>query len=139
MEDDDILTSEGLWQRVADKRATALAMRDSRDHCREAWMAAGSAVEFAIKALIIKREGFNAWPSKTHRPDLHHHNLRRLLMQAGIDLGAVPANIRPSLKVALDWDRHHDYQFAKMPRKQAREMYVSVFGEQGVIEWLRMM
>jgi HEPN domain-containing protein len=137
VDDEPVLDEVGLWNRVANKRATAAAMRESRQHCRESWLASGSAVEFALKACIMRRERLNSWPTREHRSDLYHHNLRRLFEQAGIDLGNAPKNVRVSLRVVLDWDRYHDYQAGRMPRKQAKEMYESAFGANGVIEWLR--
>lgn len=121
MSDEDALTADGLWRRCDAKRAVAERMVDDRRHCREAWVAAGTAVEFALKAVICEREKFNAWPSKAHRPDLHIHDLRKLLAAAGVDLRSVPKGVRPSLRQVLDWDRNHDYSSARMRRKMAHE------------------
>jgi hypothetical protein len=135
--DGEDLTADGLWRRCEDKRSVALRMVEDRRSCREAWVAAGAGVEFALKAVICSRERFNAWPSKAIRPDLYTHDLKRLFMAAGIDLKATPKEIRPAIRQVLDWDRNHDYSAAPMPRKVALGMVEAAFGPDGVVEWLK--
>lgn len=137
MSDEETLTLDGLWRRCNAKRAVAQAMVENRNHCREAWVASGAAVEFALKAVIFRREKFNAWPSKAHRPELHTHDLRKLFDLAGIDLKAAPREVRPAIRVVLDWDRNHDYNAAPMPRMVARGMVEAAFGPSGLVEWLK--
>ena len=122
---------------VERKRATALAMVDSKLHAHEAWMQAGSAVEYALKALIHRRERFNAWPSKSARPELHTHDLRKLCAMAGVDVRRVPRHLRGSLKTVLDWDRSHEYTGARMSRANARSMVEAAFADTGIVAWLR--
>lgn len=112
-------------------------MVSSRKHCREAWFAAGSGVEFALKALICERERFNAWPSRDRRSDLHIHDLKKLLRIAGLDPKAAPANVQPAIRQVLDWNRNHDYVAKPMPRKVARSMVEAAFGPSGMVEWLK--
>ena len=137
MSDGDDLTADGLWRRCEDKRSTASKMVDDRRSCREAWVAAGFGVEFALKAVICKRERFNAWPSKASRPDLHNHDLKTLFKAAGIDLKTAPKEVQPAIKQVLDWDRNHDYSGARMPRKVAQGMVEAAFGPDGVVRWLK--
>ena len=99
-------------------------------------MAAGYAVEFELKALIIKRERLNSWPSNASRPELYTHNLRTLYLAAGLTSSDVPAAKRGAFKTVLDWDRLHEYKDQKMPRKVARSMVDAAFGENGVVDWL---
>ncbi len=112
-------------------------MVDDRENCREAWVAAGFGVEFALKALILKRERLNAWPSLEHRPDLHIHNLKKLFKIAGLDPNAAPTDVKPAIRQVLDWNRNHDYVARPMPRKVARSMVEAAFGPSGVVEWLK--
>jgi hypothetical protein len=42
-------------------------------------MHAGYALEFALKARIMRDEGLNRWPSYGERRELHTHNLMDLL------------------------------------------------------------
>lgn len=137
-DEEDVLTADGFMQRVANKRAVAEAMVESRGHCREAWLAAGFAAEFALKAMIMRQEGFNAWPSAAHRPDLHVHTLRSLCEKAGIDLKALKGATRVAFRVALDWNRAHDYSVKPMSRQSARAMVEAIFGPEGVIQWIAM-
>ena len=136
MADDSPLTSDDFLARAESKRAVALAMQNDKIHCREAWFAAGMAVEFSVKALLIRQRRWNAWPSKDAHPELYVHDLRGLLKEADLDRSRIPANMRGALKTALDWDRYHDYRPGTMPRKVAKAMVEAVFGEKGVCEWL---
>lgn len=132
-----VLTDSGFWMLVERERATAYAMVEDRSHCRKAWNCAGLAVEFALKAVIMKRERFNAWPSKDARRDLHTHDLRTLMKAAGISTRDVPTNLRGSFKAVLDWHREGDYVTTRMPRAVAKDMVFASFGEGQVIEWLK--
>lgn len=134
---DAAITSDDFIARAKSKRAVAFAMVEDRRNCREAWYAAGNAVEFELKALIVRRRRWNAWPSKESHPELYTHDLRTLFKETGLDQASIPANLRGALKVAFDWDRYHDYTPGTMPRKVAREMVEAVFGEEGVCTWLR--
>lgn len=122
---------------VEAKRAVALAVVDDKLACREAWLASGFAVEFSLKALIIKRERLNAWPSSQARPDLHTHNLRHLFEAAGVDLKTVPTELRGSIRTVLDWNRAHEYTSGQMSRANARSMVAAALDQHGVVAWLR--
>ena len=136
-ESNEALTADDLSQLAESKRAVATAMVDDRRFCAEAWKAAGFAVELELKALIIRRRRWNAWPSKQSHPELHTHDLKRLFEETGVSRSSVPPDLRGSLKVAFDWDREHDYKPGRMPRSVARQMVEAVFGKEGVCEWLR--
>jgi hypothetical protein len=131
------MTVEEWWARAESKRAVAKAMADSREHCREAWFAAGFAVEFALKAVIMKRERMNRWPDKDERPELHNHDINRLMALAGINPRAEIGSIRVNLRVALQWRREYDYVGGSMERREARSMVDAVCGAGGVLDWLR--
>lgn len=98
-------------------------------------MASGFAVEFALKAVIMKRERFNQWPED--REDLRTHDIRKLLSLAGINPRSLPHPLQVNFKVVLDWDRGHDYTLGSMERRYARSMLEATFGEHGVIPWLK--
>ena len=100
-------------------------------------MAAGFAMEFAIKATIMKLNGYNAWPSRELRPDLYQHDLRTLLRASGLSLGGHSAKRSAAIRMALDWSRRHDYHASAMPRRVAHGMVEAAFGDEGVIAWLR--
>lgn len=130
------LTAEDLIARAESKKAVALAMQNDRLHCREAWLSSGAAIEFALKAVILRRRRLNAWPSRESNPELYTHDLRKLMIYANIDRSDVPKELRGRVKAVLDWDRQHDYMNERMPRRVARDMVNAVFGEGGVYEWL---
>jgi len=124
---------EGWWRRVDDKQAVARIFHVGQ-HRREGWEACGMAVEFALKAIIHKREGFLAWPaSSIYRT----HDLDRLLALAGLSGSAMPVPVRLNLKVVLQWEVGHRYRAAPLPAQHVLQMFDATFGEHGVISWLR--
>lgn len=133
---DQPLTADAFLRMAEGKRIVALAMADHKFACREAWMAAGFAVEFSLKALIIRRERLNAWPSREARPDLYTHNLRGLFEAAGVDLTRTPRALRGSIRTVLDWIRAHEYSSGRMSRANARSMVSAAFDREGVVAWL---
>ena len=133
---DNALTEKQFRHRAEAKRRVALGMVEDREHCREAWVAAGFAVEFALKALIMRENAWANWPSSAEQPHVHVHNLRVLMQIANIDLAVVPKKFRAPIRQILDWERRHDYHGKIMPRKIARSMTDAAFGEAGVVEWL---
>ena len=130
-------TPEEWWRRIEGKRLVALHMKEDRRNAVEAWDACGTSVEFALKAVILKRERWNRWPDKADRPDLYTHDLRRLMALAGLDSSSIPRPMMPRFKTVLSWSRENEYQSALVPRRQARQIYEHAFGPDGVIEWLK--
>lgn len=133
---DTVLTEAGLRRRAQSKEAVADAMVNDREHCREAWVASGFAVEFSLKALIARREGLDSWPSKQSAPEKHIHNLKQLFLAAGIDVKTIPLSLKPSVRVILDWERRHDYIETTMPRKVAKSIWEAAFGSESVVKWI---
>lgn len=130
-------TPEEWWRRIEGKRLVALHMKEDRRNAVEAWDACGTSVEFALKAVILKRERWNRWPDKADRPDLYTHDLRRVMALAKIGPIDVPRSLKFEVSTALSWKRESAYRGSVLPRRQAREMYEAVFGPNGVIEWLK--
>ena len=133
-ENDSVITEADMWRLVDRQRATAAAMVEDKDHCASAWSAAGLAVELALKATIMRRRRLNAWPDAG---DLHSHNIRFLMREAGIDPRQAPPPPRHMLRMVMDWKREHDYRPGRMARKVARSMVESALSKEGVVEWLR--
>lgn len=112
-------------------------MQDDKLHCGEAWLAAGSAVEFALKAFIMRRNRMNSWPTLQERKELHTHDLLTLMVAAGLDRRRLPSELRVPWKIVLDWDHTRQYDARNMPRKVARDMVQAALGANGVVEWLK--
>ena len=124
------------WLRLArHHELTARTMASNREAASQGFWHAGMAAEAALKAYIMRREGWNAWPP-AFMPEVITHDLRALMRIAEI---AVPRQgpTRASWKVVLDWQRNQGYDPASMPRKVAQGMVEAVFGTDGVVTWLR--
>jgi len=128
---------EEWWRQVENKRRAAATLRDKRRLCRECYHLCGVAVEFALKAAIMKSGRFNRWPSREARPDLHTHNLRILFGMLGVSHNGLPPELRTNLRTVLNWSRAAEYAEGKMPRKEVIQFYNAAFGPNGVVEWLK--
>lgn len=117
------------------KEAAARALLDDRKQGATVWECAGFGVEFALKAIIAKKERFNEWPTAAAFPDLYTHNLRKLMVVAGVTL---PANsvVAPHFATVLHWDRQHSYSANRVPRRVAKQMFEAAFGPDGVVAWI---
>ncbi len=125
------------WLMLARRRErTARRMVEDKKACAEAYSAAGSAVECALKALIMHVEGLNGWPDRALRPDLYKHTLFTLAQTAGVDL-SLGNPIQASWLTVLLWQRAQDYDPRPMRRAQARAMVEAAFGPNGVVKWIR--
>lgn len=120
---------------VQQHEVAARTMAGSKVAAAIGYWHAGTAVEYALKAYIMRQEGLNAWPP-AFRTDVLTHDLRELMRIAGV---AVPKRGpgRANWQVALQWQRNQSYEPGMMPRKVARGMVEAVFGVDGVVTWLR--
>lgn len=117
-------------------RLAAERLSKSRHTSQQAVFHAGLAVECLIKALIIRVERLNAWPSRSARPEVYTHNLRSLSAVAKIAL--LPTSpCAAEWSVVLQWDRNQGYDPDPMPRSVAKSFLEAAFGQDGVSKWLK--
>lgn len=129
--------SIGDWLALAAQHErTAIVTVDDRLAAGQAAFHAGVAVECCLKAYIWHKERFNQWPDKSSRPDLYHHNIRRLKDIAGILIKPTDSNA-PAWHVMMHWDRNQGYNPKPMPRKVVQSYMDSAFGRDGVATWIR--
>ena len=67
----------------------------------------GCSVEFALKALIMRREGLNRWPDRS-ASDYWTHDLNKLLRKLGIVIQPTDP-VAPAWSVVVTWTRIADY------------------------------
>ena len=115
---------------------TARVMARDKVAAAEGFFHAGLAVECALKAYIMRRERLNGWPSRDARPELHTHDLRRLMAIADIRPGPRDPEA-PAWAVVLLWQRNAGYDPRPMPRRFAQAMVDAAFGEKGAVTWIR--
>lgn len=121
---------------VEQSEAAACLTIDNRLACSRGYQECGFAVEYMLKAYIMRKERFNSWPTREARKDLYTHDLRKLKAIAGITSQLDDPNLAEWLEVE-EWDRSQGYSPKLMPRKKAKDFYESVFGKNGVVTWLR--
>ena len=129
-------TSVEEWLALAKQHEIAAKrLLTARQTTTQAVFHAGVAMECAIKAKIIREQRFNAWPTKSARPDLYTHDLSKLIVFANIQLDPRSATAS-AWHVALQWDRNQGYD-QPMPMRVARSMLEAAFGTQGILPWIR--
>jgi hypothetical protein len=128
-------TIDGWVQLARQHELAAGSLIAKRDTRQQAIYHAGSALECLLKALIMKEERFNLWPSRSARNDLYIHDLRKLLQFAKIDLTPTSPSAA-EWSIVLQWDRWQGYDPTEMPRRVARSYLDAAFGQTGVAKWL---
>jgi len=129
--------SPAEWMALVEQHEkSARMLAGDRVAAGQAYFHVGVAAESATKAYIMASERLNSWPDRALRPELHTHDLRKLVKIAGIEL-RTKNPLGPSWKVVLDWDRNQAYDPNPMPRKVARSMIEAAFGLKGVVTWIR--
>jgi hypothetical protein len=123
---------EAAARMCARKGAPEAARAMVMHHC-------GSAVEFALKAVIMKVERLNKWPGPK---DPGHgaywtHDLRKLKSKAKLKIAATDP-VAPAWQVLVAWTRTADYTYSPKPTPLvvARSYVEAAFGPHGVVKWI---
>lgn len=133
------------WLRTAERHLQDARTLKTRGGSSEAvFHYAGLAVECALKAVIMKRERWNQWPSRAREPKLHKHDLKRLLKRAGLN-GEMEAEKRLGTDLAANWgvvirwdNNRPRYPHGAMPSRVATDMFRAVAHHRdGVFTWLQ--
>ncbi|MFX4223573.1 MAG: hypothetical protein ACMVO3_22875 [Thalassobaculum sp.] len=126
----------------------------SRQHCKAAealfdqrliapaYTLAGTAIECALKGLIMRRERMNRWPARQDRRELYTHRLPELLKLAGLDARMVEQSVPPTeigvaWAIAKDWSYNSRYATGLKPR-DARDILWAIqrAGDRGLLRWI---
>lgn len=125
------------WLSLAERhRKGAYILKKGKQYALS-WEHTGFAVECYIKAAIMKKNGWNRWPSYSDRPDVWTHEPMLLLKVLGVTIEGLSGHpVRFRLKTVLDWRRRHGYNPNAMPEKFADQIYRDAFDSDGVVEWI---
>lgn len=125
------------WVNLArEKEAVARAFRDDKRNCRQAWEATGYAIEYLLKAVVMRKHCLNAWPMDPKSP-FRSHNLRQLIKDADLSPITAPQALKANIATVLTWRREQAYTRGRLPRAMSRSMVDAAFGQNGVAQWLR--
>lgn len=116
--------------------AAAITLCRNRLTAGQAIFHVGIGIECVLKALVMKKNGFLAWPSRSRRPDLWSHNLVFLLGAAGVTIDPDDP-VAPAWLIVSQWDRGQGYDPKPTPLRVARDMVDAAFGRDGVASWLK--
>jgi len=126
---------------AASEEATArlLVRQNVPDAARKAtFHHCGTGIEYALKALIMRREGLNQWPGRTDPGGYWTHDLKKLKARALLKL--TPTHpVAPAWSIMVRWDRGQDYLYdpKPLPRKVALAYVEATFGPNGVVQWIK--
>lgn len=105
----------------------------------------GMAVEVALKAVIMRREGLAEFPGRRQDPGLYVHGLAGLLERAGLK-PLLDDELRNGTNLGANWLAVRDwcyntprYPQGQTPREYAAAYYMAATHRQdGVLTWLTM-
>jgi len=90
------------WASSARQLAVDARLLLDNSSLRNAYATAGMAVEHALKAKIMQHERMNTWPSRQRRPDVHTHNMSRLIELGGLRV-AIQLEVARGSDLGLSW------------------------------------
>ena len=123
------------WQELAAAETLAVGR-----HWQQAFYHAGVAVEFALKARIMRVQRLNRWPERTERKELHVHSLSELAKHADLT-ATLLAEVTAQTDIGIcwlavkDWSINVRYDPRPFPQRRAADMVAAV-GKRGLLEWL---
>jgi HEPN domain-containing protein len=128
------------FQKLADARIREAGILLAAGEFDGAYYIAGYAVEFALKACIIKRKLSvpESWPEKKFTDQCHTHDLEVLFRLADLDdelntAGPVKAN----WLIVKEWSEQSRFELGKL-EQDARNLYEAIIhAADGVLQWLK--
>jgi HEPN domain-containing protein len=105
---------------------------------KNAYFHVGQAVEFAIKAIYLKQNSLNEWPSAMKGAAFH--DLGKCASLCGLDDTIQHENdeLIASWKVAIDWQSSNRFPGMSVREREAKDLCAAVNNPtNGVMKWLR--
>lgn len=98
---------------------------------------AGTSIECALKAVIMRKEGLNKWPDRNEPGNYWTHDLNKLRAKLGLKVDRKDP-VAPNWAVMVTWSRQQDYTYTPkpMPMKVASSYIDAAFGPDGVFQWV---
>ena len=128
---------EGWWRDARAQLETAASLK-ATGSLHDAYFHAGQAVEFALKAIYMRRKHLVAWPAENKGAGWH--DLGRI---AGL-CGVAPDPNMPNYKAvyanwltARDWNSNGRFPDSKPSLREVNDLITAVCNDQaGVMAWL---
>lgn len=129
--------------RAVQHAADARTLKSHGGSAESVYNYSGMAVELALKAVIMRREGLAAFPTRRDDPGLYTHKLSELLERSGLK-PFLDEEQRRATDLAANWLAVRDwayntprYPFGRTPREYAVAYHRAVtHRESGVLTWL---
>ncbi len=127
------------WKRAQEELEVARKLRTTGDKL-QAYLHAGQAVEFALKAIYMRKNGYEELPDACKGPNWH--NLMLIANEAGLrpDLTDLRANNRSAYENWLtvkDWDSNARFPGSEPSVKALNDMILAIVNEpDGMMLWL---
>ena len=121
----------------------ARALRQHHGSPESVYNYAGMAVEVALKAVILRREGLASFPTRQADRKLYTHDLAALLERSGLK-PLMDDELRRATPLAANWLTVRDwsyntprYPIGQMPKAFAMAYHTAaVHWQDGVLTWL---
>lgn len=134
------MAGPNVWWSDAQDSARSARTLKAAGHARQAYQQAGQAVEFALKAVYMKRKGLSDWPPEFKGPEWH--SLPRIAEQAG--LGPDLARLKQANKTvygnwltARNWDSNGRFPGNAPSSRELSELFLAICHERdGIMGWL---
>lgn len=129
---------DSWWQRALEEVESARDLKVTGKRI-QAYHHAGQAVEFALKAIFMKRRGHRVLPEDCK--GAKWHSLSHIAAYAGLD-GDVRALQQDRTKyenwlTVRDWDSNARFPGNTPPLKELNDLFLAVCHERdGIMEWL---
>jgi hypothetical protein len=131
-------SADEWWQGAESELQSAELLRNNGS-VDQAYLHAGQAIEFALKALIMKRKNWRKWPDNFK--GANWHDLKTCAEAANLkyDLGqkGVSKELKANWLTVRDWKSNARYPGMKISRQDINDLLVAVCNKQnGVWQWL---
>lgn len=125
------------WWREAEAELERARKLSATGDDQGAYAHAGQAIEFALKAVYMRKNALAKWPDD--KKGANWHNLQLIAEAAGVKPDArTEKEVLANWLTARDWSSNARFPGQKVPRAELRDLMVAVSNEQnGVMGWLR--
>lgn len=127
------------WRDAQDELAVARGLK-ATGSALQAYFHAGQSVEFALKAIYMRRKCLLSWPDECKGATWH--SLSRIATYAGLDpdLTLLSKENRPryvNWLTARDWDSNGRFPGNRPSVRELNDLFLAICHERdGIMEWL---
>lgn len=130
--------AEDWWNRAVDERETAVMLR-SAGKWHQCYHHAGQAIEFALKAIYLRRNGHKILPESCRGARWHSLEVIASEAKLSADFGGLKADAKlySNWLTVKDWDSNARFPGRPLPKAEVLDFMVAAFNPaKGLFGWL---